>query len=99
MKKTLRLSAIALLTTFMLGTSPEAVAWGPQCPNGHFNVQRYVYNITYPNATYHEHQCAVQCAYICNNCHVGWTDVEYYSEPHKTPNNEACVCGFVPPQM
>ena len=36
--------------------------------------------------------------FICGSCHIGWEDYLYFNEPHSTPNNQPCACGFVPHQ-
>ena len=103
MKRKIKISVVLLLSVLFfsqsLATSIKAEAYGTlKCPNGHVGFpQKYVYNTTYPNADNYAHQRVDYCAYICDVCSAGWTGTESYSEPHSTPNNEACACGFVPP--
>lgn len=102
MKRKIRLSAVLLffilVFTESLTTSIKANAYGGLVrPNGHHgSPQRYVYDTKYPNADNYAHQRVDYCVYICNECSVGWKGTESYSEPYSTPNNAACVCGFVP---
>ncbi|MGN0401080.1 MAG: hypothetical protein ACI4HQ_02315 [Acetatifactor sp.] len=101
MKKITKLSLLFLLTAFVLFEpfSLNIHAYnlvGARCPNGHTYAKAYLYGTSYPNANDYSHQRADYYVLICNVCSVGWEDVVYTTESHSTPNNQACVCGFVP---
>lgn len=68
-----------------------------KCSHGYWHATAYeTTNTTYPHADDNGHQRATEYVFICKVCEQGWSEVLYFNEPHVTPDNNPCVCGFVP---
>lgn len=75
----------------------EAATLSAFCPScGAIYSEAYETTDTvYTNSNESGHQRRTRYVFLCNKGH-GWTEYIYFSEPHYTPNNNPCPCGFVP---
>ena len=97
LSKVLTLVFMMASAIFIMPICAKASILPEPCPTCNSNVGQYyeTTDTTYVNANDVGHQRKTKYAFICIYGH-GWTNYYYFNEPHYTPQNNPCVCGFVP---